>query len=540
MTEDGWTDRLVRRGVPEADVAAAREAAAAMAAEIVALPSDPTVPMDAAGFQALLVQAASETPAPAPAATASTAEGIEDTAARLLAGETSSVELTEAALDRLEAAAAALNAVARLEPDAALAQARAADARLAAARAAGETPPALLGVPLAHKDLYAREGWVIEAGSRILAGRRAPSTAASIAALDRAGAVDAGRLNTVEFALGPDGRNAHTGPVLNPWDTARAPGGSSSGSGAAVASGAVAAALGSDTGGSIRLPAAACGIVGVKPTAGLIGRSGVFPLSGSLDTVGPLATSVRDAALVVQAMIGHDPLDPQSVRRPPTDLMARIEAGLGGLRVGVARAPFFDDLPGDIGGVLDAALALLTTEGAALSDAVLPGIETANMLTVALINAEAATQHRAWLAERPMDYGPETRSRLMSGLFLPAFACLAALDGRAPMLRAALRGPFREVDVIATPVLPFDPPPLEGDDVEVYRARVRTLGRCTRPFNYLGLPSVVLPCGLSEAGMPVALQLVGRPFEEATVLRAARGFERARAFAQDHRPAVTV
>lgn len=139
-----------------------------------------------------------------------------------------------------------------------------------------------------------------------------------------------------------------------------------------------------------------------------------------------------------------------------------------------------------------------------------------------------------------MDYGPATLGRLMSGLFLPASACLAALDGRAPMLRAALDGPFREVDVLVTPVLPCDPPPAEGDDVEAYRARVRTLGRCTRPFNYLGLPSVVLPCGLSAAGMPVALQIVARPFEEALALRAARGFERARAFAQEHRPAVTV
>ncbi|MEO1688892.1 MAG: amidase, partial [Pseudomonadota bacterium] len=441
MIAEGWVDLLARQGVPDPDVAAASQAAAAIAAEIAALPSDPAVPMDAAGFPSLMARAAAEAPSTPAASPSSPPEGIEAVAGRLRAGEISAAELAEAALVRLEAADLALNAVARLEPEAALAQAREADVRLAAARASGETPPPLLGIPLAHKDLYARAGWTMEAGSRILAGHRASRTATSIAALDRAGAVDLGRLNTVEFALGPDGNNVHTGAVLNPWDPARLPGGSSSGSGAAVAAGAVAAALGSDTGGSTRLPAAACGIVGVKPTAGLIGRGGVWPLSGALDTVGPLAAGVRDAALLVQAMTGHDPQDPQSVARAPTDLMAGIEDGLAGLRVGVLRALFFDDLPTDIAKTVEAALALMEAEGAALADAALPGIETANMLTVALINAEAAAQHRAWLADRPTDYGPETLGRLLSGLFLPASAALAALDGRAPMLQAALDGP---------------------------------------------------------------------------------------------------
>ncbi|MEM6423161.1 MAG: amidase, partial [Pseudomonadota bacterium] len=402
-----------------------------------------------------------------------------------------------AALDRADKA---LNAVARLEPEAALDQAREADRRLADYRRAGKTPPPLLGIPLAHKDLYARAGWLMEAGSTILRGNRAVRTASVVAALDRAGAVDLGRLNTVEFALGPDGRNAHTGPVRNPWNPDHVPGGSSSGSGAAVAAGAVPAALGSDTGGSIRLPAAACGVVGIKPTAGLLGRSGIWPLSGALDTAGPLATTVRDTALLLQAMTGPDPDDPQSVNAPPDDLMSGIEDGLRGLRIGIARVSFFDPVSPEIATALDRAIAVIEAEGAMVTDVTLPGIEAANLLNVAIINAEAATQHRAWLASRAAEYGPETLGRMMTGLFLPSQTYLTAMTGRAPMLRAALDGPFRQVDAMLTPVWPCDPPSIEGDDPVAYRTRTQLLGHCTRPFNYLGLPAIVLPCALSATG----------------------------------------
>ncbi|MEM9784101.1 MAG: amidase [Pseudomonadota bacterium] len=548
----GWTAVLTEQGVAAADVAVAKASAEEMARQIGALASDPTAGIDLAAFQALLRAEAGATasptaepstpasPAPAsptPAGGAAVAS-IETMARDLARGAVSAVELTEHCLAALRRAGETLNAVARLEPEAALDQARAADARLAICRRDGETAPPLLGIPLAHKDLYARAGWLLEAGSAILRGNRATTTATAITALDRAGAVDLGRLNTVEFALGPDGRNAHTGPVRNPWDTARVTGGSSSGSGAAVAAGAVPGALGSDTGGSIRLPAAACGVVGIKPTAGLIGRTGIWPLSGALDTAGPLAATVRDAALMVQAMAGHDPGDPQSVDRPPVDLMAGIEDGLRGLRVGIAEQPFLDGVDEEVARAFADALTLMSAEGATTKRVSLPGIETANLLNVAMINAEAAAQHRAWLATRAGDYGNETLVRILSGLFLPSTAYLAAAHGRAPLLRAALAGPFAEVDVIATPVWPFDPPLIEDDDPAAYRARTRLIGQGTRPFNYLGLPAVVLPAALSARGLPIALQLVGRPYEEALVLRAARGVERARAFSAEHRPAI--
>ncbi|MCL5778294.1 amidase [Limibaculum sp. FT325] len=538
-----WGAVLARQGVPEAMIDGARAMAARHSAVAEGLAHDPAEPADPSVFPAALAAEAARpatgggaAPAPmAPApADATLGAGVEAIAALVRNRAVSAVELAERHLDALGRVGPRLNAVARLEPEAALAQARAIDARLAR----GDEVGPLAGVPMAHKDLYGREGWLLEAGSRILRGHVATRTATAIRALDAAGAVDLGRLNTVEFALGPDGRNAHTGPVRNPWNPAHLPGGSSSGSGACVAAGAVPAALGSDTGGSIRLPAGACGLVGLKPTAGLIGRSGVFPLAGSLDTVGPLCRSVRDAALLTQTMAGFDADDPQSQHRPPVDLMADIEDGLAGLRIGVAESYFFDPLDEATRAQIGAAADLMAAEGARVSRVAIPGIELANRLNVVLINVEAATQHRAWLGTRAADYGPETLGRMAAGLFVSAPAYLAALGRRARLLRAALDGPFGEVDAILAPVWPFEPPAIDAD-AGAPGVRAEDLGHCTRPFNYLGLPAVTLPCGVSANGLPVGFQLVGRPFAEATILRAARGYERARRFLDEHRPAVT-
>ncbi|MEM9049837.1 MAG: amidase [Pseudomonadota bacterium] len=544
---DQWRDRIAAQGIERGEIDAAQETAEALAHQIHDRPSDPTEPVDTGAHQAVLAGLAATAPPPisgdasAPTGPQGGPPGtIEALAAALRVGEVTAVELAERCLESLERGHAALNVLARAEPEDALAQARAADATLQASRRSGAVPPPLTGIPMAHKDLYGRQGWLLEAGSTILKGHRARVTASAIAALDRAGAVDMGRLNTVEFALGPDGRNIHTGHIRNPWNPAHVTGGSSSASGAAVASGAVPAALGSDTGGSVRLPAAACGVVGVKPTAGLIGRSGVFPLSGALDTVGPLTQTVRDAALMVQAMTGHDPQDPQSVARTPVDLMARIEDGLGGLRAALVERPFFDPVSDEIAGAVREAAGVMAAEGARVETVEMPGMAFTNVLNIAITNAEGATQHRAWMAERAAEYGRETLGRLMAGLFLPATAYLAAMAQRAPYLRAVLETVFADHDVILTPVWPADPPRIEGDDAESYHARVQHVGHCTRPFNYLGLPSVVLPCAVSAAGLPIALQIVGRPYEEALLLRAARGFERARAFGQEHRPAVSV
>ncbi|MEO0622628.1 MAG: amidase [Pseudomonadota bacterium] len=520
-----WTAVLADQGVPDDTIAAARDTAARHTSIGEALLQNPAEAAGVEAYAALLrAEAKRVDPAHRRPPPPTEDEGIETTAARLAVKDVSALELTQDHLARL-AELPELNAVARLERDAAEAAAAETDAQ----RKPGMRP--LAGVPLAHKDLYARKGWRLEAGAQLLTGNIAPRTAHAISRLDAAGLLDLGRLNTVEFALGPDGRNVHTGAVRNPWNIDHVPGGSSSGSGAAIAAGMVPAALGSDTGGSIRLPAAACGLAGLKPTAGLIGRSGVFPLSGSLDTVGPLARTVRDAAILTQTMAGFDSDDPQSVDLPPPDLMGGIEDGLRGLRIGVAERYFLDPLTTEVANALEGARRLFETEGARLTPVEMPGIDLANRLNVLIINVEAATQHREWIANRAADYGAGTLARIISGLFVSAPAYLAALGHRARLLQLQLDGPLSEVDAILTPVWSSEPPRIDeaGGGVE-------HTGHSTRPANYLGLPAITVPCGLSANGLPIGVQLIGRPFSEAMLLRAARGFERARMFWADHKP----
>lgn len=461
------------------------------------------------------------------------ARTIEEAVARVQAGERAA-DLAKAHLAALEQVGETLNAVARVEAETALKAATRLDA----------LPPdrrgPLHGAPLAHKDLYGRAGWCLEAGMQILKGNRATQTAAPISALDRAGALDLARLNTVEAALGGEGLNAHTGAVCNPWNPAHVTGGSSSGSGAAVAAGAVPAALGSDTGGSIRLPAAACGLIGLKPTAGLIGRSGVFALSGSLDTVGPLTRTVRDAALMLNAMAGFDPADPQSVARPTRNHLQGIEDGLHGLKIGIPDRYFFDPVEPEVAVCLDAARGLLASEGAQVTPISASGFETANRLAMLIIGVEAAAQHASPLATRAAEYGAVTRRRLMAGLFQDAGAYLRALGRRASLARHVLDGALTQVDALFLPTWPMQIPTLaelEASTASTGKA-AEDIGHCTRPVNLLGFPAISVPCGVTQNGLPTAFQLVGRPFAEPTLLRMARGFERAFGFLKDHRPQV--
>jgi aspartyl-tRNA(Asn)/glutamyl-tRNA(Gln) amidotransferase subunit A len=449
-------------------------------------------------------------------ATGLTGLTIAQTREALARRDFTAAEATAATLSALSRAGAELNAVARLERATAQAQAEAADAALAEGSAAP-----LLGVPLAHKDLYGRAGWVLEAGSAILRGHVATRTAFACAGLDRAGALDLGRLNTVEFALGAEGLNAHTGPVRNPWNPDHVTGGSSSGPAAAVACGAIAGTLGSDTGGSIRMPSAACGLVGLKPTAGLVSRAGVFALSGSLDTVGPMTRTVTDAALMLSALAGHDPADPQSVARTPVDYSATLEDGLRGLRI-------------------EEALSLLVVEGAVLVPVDLPGIEIANRLNMLITGVEGATQHAAWLATRAGDYGPVTRMRMIAGLFQPAGAYLRALERRGSLLAETLDGALSQADMLFTPTWPVEVPRIDAAEAAVLPGGTgaEDLGHCVRPVNFLGLPAIALPAGVTANGLPTGFQLIGRPFSEALLLRAARAHERAFAFWEDNRPAI--
>ena len=463
---------------------------------------------------------------------------IEETQAAIAKGDLTVPEATAAALQGLETIGNELNAVARVQHDDAMEQAEARQGQLKAGTANG----ALFGVPLAHKDLYYRKGWTIEAGAKLMADHRAPYTATTISKLEQAGALDIARLNTVEFALGTFGQNSNTGAVHNPWNPDHITGGSSSGSGATVAAGIVPGALGSDTGGSIRLPAAACGLIGLKPTAGLIGRSGIVPLSFSLDTAGPLTRTVRDAAIMLQAMAGYDENDAGSVNVPVPDYLADIERGIGDTRVGVITNCLFDPVRDEIADKLLDARKLLGSLGRPLREVTVEGLERTNRLTALIIVSEASALHSRWLKTRAKEYTPQTLSRMMAGLFVPAETYMRAMEFRRRFVKSTLAQAFREADVLFAPVWPYPIPTIAETAFRAspdYPEMVVSSGHCTRPINFLGFPAITLPCGLSKNGLPTAFQLIGRPFDEKTLLRVARTYEREQVLA-NLRPAVSV
>jgi aspartyl-tRNA(Asn)/glutamyl-tRNA(Gln) amidotransferase subunit A len=434
----------------------------------------------------------------------------------------SAVELTQALLARIEAWQPVVNAFVGLEAERALAQARASDQRRVQGHAG-----ALEGAPLAHKDMFDRPGRVTGCGSKIRAEAVATKTATVLARLDAAGAVDLGRLNMSEFAMGPTGLNAHHGRAKNPWDPARVAGGSSSGSGAAVAAGLVFGALGSDTGGSIRLPAALCGVAGLKPTQGRVSRYGAMPLSFSLDCLGPLAPTVADVALLYQAIAGPDPLDPTSAALP---VRAPTAPRLAGVTIGFCEA-WAQDLDAATAQALADLRRLLASLGARIVEAELPDIEDLGELTNILSMAEGAAAHADYLRTRARDYGPQVRSRLRQGAAIPAPVYLRALALRARLTEQAVQG-FGAADVLCLPALPFQPPlsaEIDATGAAALPQMIGAVARFTRGINYLGLPALALPIAWS-GGLPVAAQFVGRPFAEADILGAGMAVEQALGF----------
>ena len=448
-----------------------------------------------------------------------------DLAASLRARKVSAIEVTEACLAAAARLQPKLNCFIRIDAEQAIAQARAIDAELAKGTVRGP----LAGVPLAHKDMYYRAGEVTTCGSKIRRDFKPPVTATALERYAAAGALNLGTLNMAEFAFGPTGHNAHFGACRNPWDTARVTGGSSSGSGSSVAARIAFGALGSDTGGSIRVPAHLCGLAGLKPTWSLVSRAGAMPLSFTLDTVGPLARTVRDAALLTEVIAGHDERDPTSRRAAAPNLTRDIEGGAKGLKIGVPRGYFDVDVDPEIARVLDAAQAVYAKLGAALVPVTMPDIDQVNTLCNAVINVEAATAHGTWLKSRPQDYGPQVLNRLEGGLFYPANAYLSAIDLRAAKLREFDQAVFGKVDVLMAPVVGRQTPTIAETDISSGPELLPMLAsftRFTRPINYLGLPGLSVPAGFTAAGMPCGFQLVGRPFSEALLCRVGRAYER--------------
>jgi aspartyl-tRNA(Asn)/glutamyl-tRNA(Gln) amidotransferase subunit A len=425
----------------------------------------------------------------------------------------SSREATQSCLDRIAKWQPHLNAFMAIEPDEALRAADAADAALANGRRRGP----LHGVPLAHKDMYYEEGRVVTCGSRIRRDFIATTTSTAVQRLKDAGTIR---------------HNAHFGPVHNPFAPDHITGGSSSGSGSAVAARLTFAALGSDTGGSIRMPAHFCGVTGLKTTVGRVSRAGAMPLSQSLDTVGPLARSAEDCAVLLGLMAGADPADPTAVAGLVPDYAAATAEPIKGLTIGVPGAFYVDDLDAEVASVLDATIATLKREGAKVVQVDLPDQRQLSGAAQLVLAVEAAAFHKRWMIERPQDYGAQVLMRLQNGLAISGVTYLETLRWRGPAL-AAHNAATAGVDAVIAPVSPVPAPTIAESDVgggPGAEAVIQRLTRFTRPINYLGLPSLAIPSGFTRKGLPVGLQLIGRSFDEAKLLRIGAAFQRATDF----------
>jgi aspartyl-tRNA(Asn)/glutamyl-tRNA(Gln) amidotransferase subunit A len=468
---------------------------------------------------------------------------LREAGAGIAAKAISSRELVEASLARIAATDREVGAFLAVAAERARAAAAEADAR--AAR--GERRSEFDGVPIAVKDIFATKGLATTAGSRILEGFVPPYDATVVERLEAAGAVLVGKLNMDEFAMGSSNENSAYRPCANPWDLTRTPGGSSGGSAAAVAARQVHGSLGTDTGGSIRLPAAFCGVVGVKPTYGRVSRYGVVAFASSLDQVGPLARTVEDAALLLGRIAGHDPRDMTSSPRPVDDYLALLEDGARGLRVGVPREWFQGGVDPGVERSVRAALATYERLGATLVEISLPhtryGIAAYYLIAPAEassnlarydgvrfgLRAEARGLKEQYAETRERGFGAEPKRRIMLGTYALSSGYYDAYYLRAQKVRTLIRRDFdeafRSCDVVAGPVAPSVAFPLgerTQDPLQMYLADVFTI-----TCNLAALPGLSVPCGLHDAsGLPVGLQLLGRPFDEATLLRAARALER--------------
>lgn len=442
-------------------------------------------------------------------------------------GRVTSVEATEACLARIETWQPRTNAFLRVYKDKALAQARAMDAELKAGKRRGP----LHGVPMAHKDMYYRKGEISTGGSAIRREWRPDVTATVLEKLDAAGVVELGFLNMAEFAAGPTGHNVHHGNAKNPWDETRVTGGSSSGSGASVAARMVFGALGSDTGGSIRLPAAACGVVGMKATYGRVSRAGAVARSWTLDHVGPLTRTVRDNARMLAAIAGHDPSDSTTSEKPVPDYEALLEGGVAGLRIGLA-LPNDGPAPLDpkIGAAIQAAADTFGKLGARISAAKLPDFTALYRSAEVMVKCEAAAMHRPWMEKTPELYANQVRTRMEAGFFIPATQYIDALRLRAHFVTEFLSMAMDGVDAVLLPAIPFPIPTLEETDTEnkggpAVLKMVAGFTGLTRPFNTLGIPALSVPCGFDVNGAPIGMQLVGRPFDEAMLYRIGHAYQ---------------
>src|SRR5215208_4755230 len=441
---------------------------------------------------------------------------VAEAAAGFRRREFSPVDLTRSLLERIERLNPTLRAFVTVTAESALAEAREAETRLLR----GDDASPLLGIPVAHKEIYDTAGVRTTAGSALFTDRVPARDAEAVARWRAAGTVQLGKLITHEFAIGIQWPNEHFPPARNPWDLQRIPSGSSSGSGAALAAGLCLGATGSDTGGSIRGPAAWCAITGLKPTYGRVSRAGVVTLAWSLDHVGPMARTAEDCALLLQPLAGYDPADPASANVPVSDYSARIEEGVRGLRIGVPRDGYFwDGLAPEVERALEEALDVFRSLGAEVRDLRIPSIDAADA-GILIMLVEAFAYHQDDLRARPEKYGRVAGNLFRAGGMFTGGEYVQAQRLRARLCQDVVAA-FREVDLFLCPASPEPPVTFETTYGAPRRVRNRTI-----PFNMTGSPALVQPCGFTEEQLPLGMQLVGPHFNEALVLRAAHAYQR--------------
>ena len=461
--------------------------------------------------------------------------------AALRAKKFSSAELTQLYLDRIADLNPGLNAFISVNPEVSLAQAREADKRIAAGEAS-----ALTGIPLAQKDIFCAKGWLTTCGSKMLHNFVSPYDAHVIEQFNRAGAVNLGKTNMDEFAMGSSNETSYFGPVKNPWDTARVPGGSSGGTAAAVAARMCAAATGTDTGGSIRQPAALCGISGLKPTYGVCSRYGMIAFASSLDQAGPMARSAEDLAILLNTMAGFDERDSTSLPRDKEEYARDLAKPLNGLRIGLPKEFFAEGLSRDVAQTIEAAIAEYKKLGATIVEISLPNSRLSVPVYYVLAPAEASSNlsrfdgvrygYRApeyadltdmYEKTRAQGFGPEVKRRIMIGTYVLSHGYYDAYYIKAQRIRRLIAQDFveayKECDVIMGPTSPSTAFKLgeKGDDpVQMYLSDIYTIA-----VNLAGLPGMSIPCGFGANNMPVGLQIIGNYFDEARMLNVAHQYQ---------------
>ncbi len=445
-------------------------------------------------------------------------------AARLVRSkQLSPVELTRAVLERIQSLNERMAIFITVTADDAIARAEQAEAAIVRGAELGP----LHGVPISLKDLFDTKGILTTAGSRVFGDRIPDEDATVTARLMAAGAVLVGKTNMHEFAFGPTSINPHYGPVRNPWDDEHVSGGSSGGSATSVALSVALGSLGSDTGGSVRIPAALCGTVGLKPTYGRVSIAGAVPLSWSLDHVGPLTRTVEDSAIMMEVIAGHDPRDNYSRRVPTPRYSKELQGGIRGLRVGISRETFYTRLEPEVDQATQTALRRLEQMGAEFVEIEIPTADLQRAIFANIASPEAFSYHENYLASSPELYGPDTRARIEAGRLMLSTDFVRAQRARS-ILKVELAAALEAADLLVTPTVPIPAPRIDQTAVEWddgTESIVGALTRNTRLFNITGLPAITVPCGFTSRNLPVGLQIIGRAFDEASVFRAAYAYE---------------